>query len=140
MREIKFRAWNNVKKEWVHTTDGACNILGEMILLGGWMHGVKLEELNDIIVEQFTGLRDKNGKEIYDGDIVSAILGTQGCGAINRKERSFNFVINWFKNGFEWSGLSPHDRYRFYPGFDKCEVIGNIHDNPELLKGQNSGD
>ena len=72
-RPIRFRAWHAGKNLWVHDSKGiagGCNILGEVILLGGWMSEVSITELNDIVVEQFTGVLDRDGREIYEGDII----------------------------------------------------------------------
>ena len=130
MRELKFRAWNEAAKKWVHSGkhETGCNILGEMILFGGWMEGVGLQELNNVVVEQFTGLHDKNGKEIYEGDI----LGDKA-------------VVKWFESLVWDNGGSEHPGFyckqwigfcgmEYHYGFDGVEVIGNIHENPELLE------
>lgn len=71
-------------------------------------------------IEQYTGLKDKNGKEIYEGDIVEKnginywIKWEDGCFVIWRGEKNISFVIG---SHVSW-----------------CEVIGNIHENPELLE------
>ena len=65
-------------------------------------------EMDKIELLQFTGLLDKNGKEIYEGDIV-------------RREDSLNWIVKWEGQGFEPIEL------------EKWEIIGNIHENPELL-------
>jgi hypothetical protein len=70
MSQKEFRAYDNLNKKWLHSykTLGGCNILGETILLGGWMHSVRLENLKYVVVEQFTGLYDKNNTKIFEGD------------------------------------------------------------------------
>ena len=82
-------------------------------------------------VGQYTGLTDKNGKKIFEGDICkfNEPFGRSGMTL---------FVVEWDNVnarvlGFTIGGIG---RYMVYVGREpKCEVIGNIHDNPELLKG-----
>ena len=122
MRRFVFRAWNNKKKEWQHKEP--CDILGEMILLGGWMSGVSIRDLNDIIVMQFTGLKDKNGKEVYEGDFIKSEIHNPSI-----------FQVEFIEGGFccTYKDSYPIDINHFYPSVGcQIEVIGNIFDNPEL--------
>jgi uncharacterized phage protein (TIGR01671 family) len=121
MRTLKFRVWHSAKNCWVHDTNNACNILGETIMLGAWCR-VPMQELNDLVVEQYTGLKDKNGKEIYEGDVVR--LWTSHICEIKHCELHAQILI----------GKDLLTR-----GYAKdCEVIGNIHENPELLEVNNA--
>lgn len=95
MREIKFRAWDG--GEIVYNSEP--EYMG-YALFGGFNGEVM----------QFTGLLDKNGKEIYEGDIVIG-------------ENKVLFVVEWWERG-QWS----------IAGFKDIEVIGNIYENPDLLK------
>jgi len=99
MREIKFRAWNPKTKE----------IIDNIFLVPG-------ESTENVM--QYTGLKDRNGKEIYEGDIV------KDEGVVFKKDAAFQVknypLMNFFIEGFE-------DKK------SKLEVIGNIHENPELL-------
>ena len=110
-REIKFRAWNvNTKRmaDWEEVRDE----YGFKHLLG-----------NDITVPlQFTGLLDKNGKEIYEGDIVEQ-LDLQRYPELGDKSRQTVEVK-----------FNPTAGYNIWPA--DCEVIGNIYENPDLLKGE----
>ena len=71
---------------------------------------------------QYTWLKDKNGKEIYEGDIVF-------CDAIEEK-----WVIKWWKYSFRCKTESTRSDDWFMPYEDSMEIIGNIYENPELLK------
>lgn len=102
MREIKFRIW-----------DGN----------NGYFDYPDTLELNrGLEYEQYTGLKDKKGREIYEGDIVWRPRGH------SREVVEFDY------------GFYPFDAYELeelgMPDADDCEVIGNIHENPELLKAQ----
>lgn len=94
---------------------------------------IEYVEVDPATVGQYTGLKDKDGREIYDGDIVKAplldpIFGDIIKDAFCNAEIIFNkgsFVISYYKR----------DRNIYLSDlFDKITVIGNIHDNPELLK------
>ena len=91
-------------------------------------HGAAIGHYHRIIPEsagQFTGLHDKTGKEIYEGDIINPVVMN---GTITRGEVVFHYGGFMAKQiGAEWL---IDDLYRY----DNFEVIGNIYENPELLK------
>lgn len=119
MREIKFRAWNGIKilDYCSQDTMGRLEVSWEG-------HDTKLELM------QFTGLLDKNGKEIYEGDIVKAMAEErhfeQSC--IGKIVYS-NDVAYQVVRGGDYSGLSLA-----WGGWKSFEIIGNIYENKELLK------
>ena len=135
MREIRFRVWDTVRKEWVHGPGNEPNLFGETILFGELLRrpddtSVRLEELNDIIALQFTGLLDKNGKEIYEGDLLySAKIQT------DEEPPNDRWIVDVvFEDGsfcYGWHGDTLDKRECSI----EMEVIGNIYENPELLKG-----
>ena len=132
-RQIKFRVWNKKTNNWVDgcapsktaSCDGV-NLFGETILLGQFMCGVSLEDLNDCEALQFTGLEDKNGKEIFEGDIIKAV-----------KPSTYDRDIREELTGQVWyaddKALFAACGYKLFV-LTEIEVIGNIFENPELLK------
>lgn len=82
-------------------------------------------EVQEDTVGQFTGLHDKNGKEIYEGDIVRTLVSRLNA---TKNKQYRNFVIRYDAPHF-WNGYDTLLMSKF-----RIEVIGNIHDNPELLK------
>lgn len=140
MREIKFRG--KYFDEWyigvlvtrkVKDRDGLRNIY---ILMGldneNW---IPLREEQYDTIGQFTGLHDKNGKEIYEGDIIRSYDSTGGAiiHVISYAEEYAGFIAH-FPKGTKYNFGWGHIEQLWINEFCK-EVIGNIHDNPELLKG-----
>lgn len=132
MRTIKFRGKSLKDGEFEY---GSLLTYQKSIDIEGDNHvfaAITYEGLEPIDVEpntvgQFTGLLDKNGKEIYEGDIV--------------KCDKFVYEVVFEENRFASFGLCRKgDMFMHYFGeameSQQCEVIGNIHDNPELLKGE----
>jgi len=124
MREIKFRAWNKEYKLFYY--DAAIEN-GEVVLLdydfsfNGW-HGVKAVTIDDAIIEQYTGLKDRNGKEIYEGDIVVNTYYDDGE----------MYKVLWVDDSVAFGMESLDDMELYKLPLESLEVIGNIHENPEL--------
>lgn len=124
MREILFRGKRIDNGEWVEGSlviwkDGSCSIE-----IGNFEAAV-----DPSTVGQYTGMTDKNGKRIFEGDVVKAEYkgnnkGLDGVGEVVFKECKFALVWGWHK---EIVCLTHFDNVEF-------EVIGNIHDNPDLLE------
>lgn len=93
-----------------------------------------LYEVETNTIGQYTGLKDKNGKEIYEGDIVKVpYLDPIFGGVVN--DMFVNIIVGYNKGSFV---LEYDSNLRVYISdlYDNIEIIGNIHDNPELLKGE----
>lgn len=122
MRDIKFRAWNEVEEKmlnWYEFLD--TNMKNTFIA----------PESTGLILMQYTGLNDKNGKEIYEGDIVAIQFqrATKTKNALIEYSKKYAaFIITHTKETkHENENLGDYQMQNF-------EVIGNIYDNPELLK------
>ncbi len=125
MRQIKFMAWDGTKMLLMHEICTSTGLEG-----GLCSFEMLMESISDMPLMQFTGLKDKNGKEIYEGDIITnhdfesnLLIGfsSDKCAFVGSKTTSFNI----------------EDIYNFFDDIvfeDKWEVIGNIYENPELLK------
>lgn len=109
MREIKFRLWDNQTNKFFG--DGySISQDGTEVYDDNW------SEMNDVELSQFTGLLDKNGTEIYEGDLLS------------EKHSYQNKPIEFIDGGF-WIVLDD----KYLPNTNYCEIVGNIWENSELL-------
>ncbi len=117
MREIKFRVWDKEDKIFVSNGFNMLVRVGESL---------SVNERFDF--QQFTGLKDKNGVEIYEGDIIK--YKTCYYGRLREDNKT---VIEW-QNDLEHDGFGePLAMGYIFKGYD-YEVIGNVHQNPELMK------
>lgn len=152
MREIKFRAFDTKNKKWLcgYEQMGGFGLMGECVIFGEWANQLgPIDQWKDISIMQFTGLKDKNGKEIYEGDIVQDITDWTfiKCGSKTHCLSSSAESIDTEKNGHFTRYIVEYNGAGFDPfqipslgGYEyedlnagKCEVIGNIQQNPELL-------
>lgn len=130
MRENKFRAWDASRKEWragVAIDENGDQFTWQEVARSRWAY-VKLST-NFLKIVWHTGLKDKNGAEIYEGDIIDTHVKSGRYMKVYYNKECVSFMtaglgdIGWVKTG----GL----------GKDMCsyiEVIGNIYENPELLE------
>lgn len=130
----KFRVWDTWSKTWYNDKflidqNGEHHIIFDS---SNSYLSIDLQRQGRFLVQQFTGLTDKTGKELFEGDIV--------------KEFNSLMVIEWHDGGF-WSLKDPSYKYNKneygFPLFDyvtkdnkkvKLKIVGNIFENPELLK------
>ena len=93
-------------------------------------------------VGQCTGLKDKNGAVIFEGDIIQHKNYGQHVGVaewVDDRYLAKTYADDNFNNFQKSNALTDGERYWYYVAsehFDEAEIIGNIHDNPELLKGE----
>ncbi|WP_428909427.1 YopX family protein [Niallia sp. Krafla_26] len=147
MREIKFRVWDNDYKRMHIVGDSSHDTLtcwnGE-VQYYNLQNGEGSGEYGSYILMQYTGLKDKNGKEICEGDIV-----TLYCQENRGEWKDFDVTgtVTYFADpaqflvkrenshpqlGFDLFEMCHHPDYELL----EMEVIGNIYENPELLEGE----
>jgi len=117
MRPIKFRAWDKQVKRMFYS---------DKFGLSELFYTIEDGQINGVIM-QYTGLKDKNGKEIYEGDILDFYL------------RGSVWYVIWSKEKLAWMAHNPQkiweDEYLYeLANCNPLIVIGNIYQNPELLK------
>lgn len=141
MRQLKFRIYDKGRKQWVHDTAHAINLFGEYIIMGELLRRpddsiVSLSELNNLDAMQFTGLYDKNGNDIFEGDILRCvsekvkIIDNSKTGEIVTKIKTIEWQEEWarfqLRNSDGSFELLPATKQVWMTEF--YEIVGNIHD------------
>ena len=142
MREIKFRAW--IKNHWLY--DGKKRTEP---MIYDWQNTIYPEydgfAPEDIPIMQYTGLKDKNGIEIYEKDII--ILEPDDSKEFGNEPTSLSYgdvcVVEWSNTNLAYYLMPINedieeqqmDYYGAWHGWNWIKIIGNSYENPELLKG-----
>ena len=128
MRDIKFRVWDNARNAMLNSKsvdieffEGKIEITSDTIRYDE----VYTDEIKDFELMQYIGLEDKNGREIYEGDIITITLDTgnviTGSVGMNNGQWSIKYYDRYYSLVSIWYEIKP-------------EVIGNIYENSELLE------
>ena len=136
MRELKFRVWDSIDRQMFYDTTKELTsvrvIDGKIFVMriGGFFNeGTPIwTEEKSVIVMQYTGLKDKKGKEIFEGDIIKAR---------EKDTKPYTAPIIWGKVIFQ-DDIAQFSVYQmpFY-ALQELEVIGNIYEHPSLLESRN---
>jgi uncharacterized phage protein (TIGR01671 family) len=132
MRELKFRVWDKKESEWLALGATGIDCLSGKLVDYEYEGQTKANQEN-YIVEQFTGLKDKNGKEIYEGDIVEEDIDFNS----RMTDGTFRYRVYWDDSLLCWA-LDPIGKESIHDELWQTNlsrrVIGNIHENAELLE------
>jgi len=130
-RTIKFRVFCKKHKQWEYYT------LGDLVCGSTTPSNGEGGEFNSDTWQQFTGLHDKNGNEIYEGDIIHEHIGGIIVDKRIIKYHNGSFLAVSTASLKDQTYGSMHEKFQYLSYFISNEldikVIGNIHDNPELL-------
>lgn len=152
MREIKFRVWDNLEKAYLKEEDIGIDSLGNVFIFEGydnndadlWYARILLDPDNErYVIEQATGMKDENGNEIFVNDIVEmhyfeqyagpgevektvmGVVGKDSIGCFTRVGDKKYYWLHYLEDA-EYYGDTKYN--------EELELLGNIHENPELLE------
>ena len=120
-REIKFRAWDSEQKVMFY---GEKEQFDDMLAFRFGHFGIDPEE--NVFYMQFTGLKDENKVNIYEDDVVVDNVGR--IWIVKYSENKASFLFHWVKDQSQYVNM-----YGFNAFQKPIEVIGNVHQNPEML-------
>lgn len=128
MREIKFRVWIKLTNKMYYTVQagGFSETVPRIFIndVAGWVNAWADNKSDEGEIMQYTGLKDKNGNEIYEGDIVE----TEGVKFIIKYSTSYNEA---YYAGYNIENKNMETATHLF-NYKSLEIIGNIHENPEL--------
>ena len=125
MINIRFRAWDKKKNDWFDDDDGELYIELNGKINFGWNGEVMDDYTDRIILMQYTGLKDKKGVEIYEGDVLFHPLQGRRKVYYPYSETVASYGLRNIDNGF---GSTLQDSHAVW------EIIGNIYENKQLLE------
>ena len=143
MREILFRGKRTINGDWVYGDfvhgNERKSLRDSIFVYDSETQSFNYYEINPSTLGQYTGLTDKNGKRIFDGDILHISKISDGLGGYYQPPLDYpvNVVVKWDLCAWMWETLCYDKRYISFPDawcHYECEAIGNIHDNHELLE------
>ena len=124
-RVLKFRAWDDTNKKWAYE---GFHLFGEVMVFD-LLRLYKLEDAcKSLSFQQFTGYKDFNNKDVYEGDIIKSINGQIELAVVE-----FNNAAFWLKSYDPMYGEHHEEIYHWPANRIALEVVGNINENPELL-------
>jgi uncharacterized phage protein (TIGR01671 family) len=138
-RKIKFRAWDKYTSKMLEQQEGITGSNSHISFLDFYYDNSKDRNfgsvINDLILMQFTGLLDKNGKEIFENDII--VL-SHPCWSVKCKVKYDDQLACYVLESFEKIDKGVRKSFlHIYQEDLNYKVIGNIYQNPELLGGEN---
>lgn len=143
MREILFRGKRTINGDWVYGDfvhgNERKSLRDSIFVYDSETQSFNDYEINPSTLGQYTGLTDKNGKRIFEGDILHIAKNADGLGGYYQPTLDYpvNVVVKWDLCAWMWETLCDDKRYITFPDawcHYECDVIGNITDNPDLLE------
>ena len=129
-RVIKFRVWNNTIKYFVKNLNGEIATF-TLLTLSDYLQRNSITNIDNFTFLQYTGLQDKNGREIYEGDIIKDLDEEN----LIIEFQNGSFIANGKTISPFWSMLVKNELVQpAMVNSQTFEVVGNVFENPELLK------